>query len=94
MFQFKYGLKGESVCSHSHYKRTYSEYYLYSDCTVSGGFAVIWIILLSRIVSSKRKLHEISSYVAYFNVVSMSLCTCFLSFVDYNRGEICPDIFG
>ena len=60
---------------------------------VSGGFIVIWIILAARIFSSKRKLHEIPSYIAYLNIVTMGLCTSFFgSYSDL--GGICADYFG
>ena len=92
IFQTKHGYS-RHMCSPSLYNEVFKGYYLYADFTVSGGFGIIWIILLSRIILSKRKLHEISSYVAFFHVVSMGLCSSLLSLAS-DRGGICADYFG
>ena len=70
-------------------------WYFYICCGITGGFFIIWVILLSRITQKHTRVRRLdrSAYFAYFNVVSMGLATAILS-LTFGWGGLCVDYFG
>eukprot|EP01036_Dinobryon_divergens_P026242 gene26243-34864_t len=96
IFQIVYGYNTKFSphpwCSKEH--DGLQEWYLYLCFGNTGGFLIIWVILIARFHQAKHsRLGNLDRYLAYLNVVTIGLISSVLMLTS-GWGKFCIDYFG
>mmetsp|Transcript_3773 Transcript_3773/g.5315 ORF Transcript_3773/g.5315 Transcript_3773/m.5315 type:complete len:648 (+) Transcript_3773:74-2017(+) len=66
-------------------------WYLLGFFSILSGFIITWVIMLGRLFITKTTLQR-TSYLIFFNIVSMGMVATFLALFDW--GGVCIDVLG
>jgi len=82
-------LSSSPLCPHSDFD--YGNIYWYICYGVLGGFLIVWISLLTKIIQSTPGSERVPYFTA-FNIVSMGTIATILAVMDW--GGVCIDVLG